>query len=106
MRERPPTDAMRARTLVLAAIALVAVAPAIWGFLIEPARLRNEDYDIAIPDWPAGCEGLRIAVLADLHVGSPFNGLDKLDRIVAVTQHADPDLILLAGDYVRGVHAG
>jgi len=96
---------MRARTLVFAAIA-VALAPPIWGFAIEPATLRNEDYEIAPPDWPEGCDGLRVAVLSDLHVGSPWNGLDKLDRIVALTQHADPDLILLGGDYVRGVRAG
>ena len=96
---------MRLRWLALAG-ALVVAAPLVWGFALEPASLRNEDYEIALPDWPASCDGLRIAVLADLHVGSPFNGLDKLDRIVALTQHANPDLILLAGDYVRGVRAG
>jgi len=50
---------------------------------------------------------MRIAVLADLHVGSPFNGIDKLDRVISLTEHARPDLILLAGDYViRGVLGG
>jgi hypothetical protein len=50
---------------------------------------------------------LRIAVLADLHVGSPFNGLEKLNRIVELTIKAKPDLILLAGDYViHGVFGG
>jgi len=43
---------------------------------------------------------MRIAVLADLHVGSPFNSLDNLARIVELTLTAQPDLILLAGDYV------
>jgi hypothetical protein len=92
-------------TLSVAAIA-VAV-PLAWGFAIEPASLRNEDYEFAIPNWPAGCDGLRIAVLADLHVGSPFNGQGKLDRVIALTEQADPDLILLAGDFViHGVRGG
>jgi hypothetical protein len=48
-----------------------------------------------------------VATLADLHVGSPRNGLDKLEEIVALTQHARPDLVLLAGDYViHGVAGG
>jgi predicted MPP superfamily phosphohydrolase len=89
-------------------VAAIAVAvPLAWGFAIEPASLRNEDYALAIPGWPADCDGLRIAVLADLHVGSPWNGLDKLNEIVALTLRAEPDLVLLAGDYViHGVRGG
>jgi predicted MPP superfamily phosphohydrolase len=46
-------------------------------------------------------------VLADLHVGSPFNHLDKLAEIVDLTQAAKPELVLLAGDYViHGVIGG
>jgi uncharacterized protein len=91
----------------IAAAGALAVAPLLWGLLFEPAMLRNEDYALQIPGWPAGCDGLRIAVLADLHVGSPFNGPDKLERIIELTEHADPDLILLAGDYViHGVPGG
>ena len=55
----------------------------------------------------SGLQGLRIAVLADLHIGSPFNGLARLDEIVAQTNAQQPDLILLAGDYViQGVVGG
>lgn len=90
-----------------AAVFAVVVVPLGWSFVVEPASLRNEDHAIAIPSWPAGCEGLRIAVLADLHVGSPWNGPDKLDRVIALTQHAQPDLVLLAGDFViHGVRGG
>ncbi len=79
----------------------------LWAFWLEPASLYNEDYEIHLPNWPAECDGIRIAVLADLHVGSPYNGLDKLDKIVDLTLKARPDLILLAGDYViHGVLGG
>lgn len=44
---------------------------------------------------------------ADLHVGSPHNGLDRLRRIVAESNAANPALILLAGDYViQGIIGG
>ncbi len=91
-----------------AAVASLCVASfALWAFWLEPSSLRNEDHEIHLPNWPAACDGLRIAVLADLHVGSPFNGLDKLARIVELTLKAKPDLILLAGDYViQGVLGG
>jgi hypothetical protein len=47
-----------------------------------------------------------VAVLADLHVGSPHIGLEQLTEIVALTRAASPDLVLLVGDYVRGVIGG
>lgn len=94
------------RRLILAS-ATFAVALSVWGFFLEPGDLRNEDYDVVVPSWPMACDGLRVAVLADLHVGSPRNGLSKLDRIITLTQRARPDLILLAGDYViHGVAGG
>jgi predicted MPP superfamily phosphohydrolase len=85
----------------------VALILSVWGFIIEPATVRNEEYAILIPRWPSSCDGIRVAVLVDLHVGSPFNGLDKLEKIVDLTRHAQPDLVLLAGDYViHGVPGG
>ncbi len=93
--------------LGLLALAWSAAAALVWGFGVEPASLRNEDYELAIPGWPVGCDGLRVAVLADLHVGSPFNGTAKLSRIVDLTLRARPDLILLPGDFlIHGVIGG
>lgn len=94
------------RRLLLASGTL-ALALCLWGFFVEPGSLRNEDHDVVVPNWPVGCDGLRVAVLADLHVGSPRNDLSKRDRIITLTQRARPDLILLAGDYViQGVAGG
>ena len=76
------------------------VALGLWAFWFEPSSLHNENHVITLPSWPAKCDGVRVALLADLHVGSPFNGTDKLERIVDMTLAAKPDLILLLGDYV------
>ena len=82
-------------------------ALAAWGFWLEPASLSNDNYELALPAWPERCDGLKIAALADLHVGSPFNHLDNLQRVIDVTMDAKPDLILLLGDYViQGVVGG
>jgi len=94
------------RALQLSALA-GAIALPLWSLWLEPASLRNEDYTLALPGWPAACDGVKVAVLTDLHVGSPFNGLPKLREVVALTLRARPDLILLAGDYViHGVPGG
>jgi uncharacterized protein len=50
---------------------------------------------------------MTVAVLGDLHVGSPWNGLDNLRRVVDLTNGQHPDLIVLVGDYViQGVVGG
>ena len=54
-------------------MAVAGAALAVWAFWIEPASLRAESYQLALADWPSECSPLRVAVLADLHVGSPFN---------------------------------
>ena len=82
-----------------AAIAAVA-GLGLWAFWLEPASLRVVEHRLEADAWPRPIAGLRIAVLADLHVGSAWNGLDKLHRIVAETNAARPDLVLLVGDYV------
>jgi predicted MPP superfamily phosphohydrolase len=80
-------------------IAAIAAGVAILGlqaFWLEPAGLRVVEERIDLPRALAG--PLRIAVLTDLHVGSNFNGIDKLRDIVARTNAAQPDLICILGD--------
>ena len=92
---------LAARRTTLAAVVVAAGLPiGVWSVFLEPGMLRNETYELAVPRWPAACAGVRIAVLADLHVGSPFNGLDKLDRIIALANRAHPDVMVLPGDFV------
>lgn len=71
-----------------------------WGFVWEPGRLIERDYSMTLPHWPRQCDGLRVDVVADLHTGSPRNGVDKLDRVVRRLIASDSDVVLLAGDYV------
>src|SRR5687767_7061777 len=88
---------MSKRWVAVAFILLIAALGA-WAFWLEPTSLKVAEHRLEIPRWPRALDGLRIAVLVDLHVGSPFNGVAKLQKIVAVTNNAKPDLILIPGD--------
>ncbi len=71
-----------------------------WSFLVEPARVAVRKVTVKTAKWPDGVEPLRIAVIADLHVGSPHMGLAALDRLVSRVNGLSPDLVVLLGDYV------
>ena len=86
---------------------LIGLVLGVWAFGAEPASLRVREYPLSIPGWPEGRAGMRIALLSDLHVGSPHNGLGKLEEVVARTNAARPDLVLILGDLViQGVIGG
>src|SRR5262245_5693794 len=90
---------MSRRAIVLSGFA-AALTLAIWAFVLEPSSLVLRREPLALPRWPAQLDGLKVAVLADLHVGSPYNGLDQLERIVDATNRLKPDLVLIPGDLV------
>lgn len=78
------------------------VSTAAYGFAIEPRfRLVVTRYAPALPGWTPGLS-LRIAVIADIHVGEPWMPLDRVAEIVDATNALNPDLILLLGDYPSG----
>ncbi|WP_445354104.1 metallophosphoesterase [Microbulbifer sp. EKSA008] len=80
---------------------------AVWAFIVEPASFRINEDDIVVDAWPKECNGLRVAILADLHVGSPYKGRKSLQNLVEAVNKSQPDLILLPGDFViQGVVGG
>ena len=89
-------------------IVSVLGAVAAYGFWFEPSSLRVVEHDISGADGHAiFTQPLRIAVIGDLHAGAPYIDEEKIERVVALTNEARPDLILLAGDYViQGVIGG
>jgi predicted MPP superfamily phosphohydrolase len=82
--------------------ALLLFALAVWAFWLEPASITVRRVRLEVPSWHAEHRGLKLAVLADLHVGSPHMGLAKLRRVVEHTNDERPDLVLLLGDFVIG----
>ena len=84
--------------LLLAMVGSMAVL-ALWAFWWEPGRLVVHEHELDLPaltDAPP----LRAAVVADLHVGSPRNGIGNLRRVVSRVNELEPDIVLIAGDLV------
>jgi predicted MPP superfamily phosphohydrolase len=84
------------------ALALVVlVGLAMDAFWIEPCGIRTVHHEILLKRADAAQIGpLRIAVVGDLHAGAPFIDEAKIHRAVDLANAAQPDLILLAGDFV------
>lgn len=92
---------------VLLALAAIVAGLGVWAFWIEPASLRIQEYETKLKNWPTACDGLSVAIVADIHAGAPHIGLDKVKKVVEITNAEKPDLILLLGDYViHGVLGG
>lgn len=70
------------------------------AFWIEPARLVVNARELTIPNWPEPLSGLRVALVSDLHIGSPHWDIEALRKLVARVNAEHPDLVLLAGDYL------
>ena len=90
---------------ILLATGSAVVALGLSAFWLEPASLALVEERISLPGTTHG--SLRIAVLTDLHVGSPFNGIEKLRKVVDRTNAARPDVVCILGDLViQGVIGG
>ena len=87
--------------ILLAALVLTGVILTLRMVWFETSFLQVVDYSITLEKLPAEHDGLVIALLADLHVRrSHFeNGL--FDAVADAIQARKPDLVLLAGDYMR-----
>lgn len=92
---------MRHRPRLLIVLFTILAGLGVYGFVIEPSSLRVRSYDLSIEHADdASLKGLRIAVIGDLHAGAPYIGLDKVRKVVRLTNQSHPDLTLLTGDYV------
>ena len=57
--------------------------------------------DVFLDNWPRELDGLRVAVLADLHISRFFDGA-WVGKVVERTNGLEPELILIPGDLVDG----
>lgn len=98
---RTPRWGKRLRVSLDAIILLLGVL-IFWGFFIEPGLLVVREQTIQIENWPRELSGLRVAVIADIHVDNWFVNDKKLRSIVERTNQLQPDLIVILGDYMSG----
>ena len=91
---------LRKLKIALTVISVLILFLTLWAFVIEPSRLVIHKETLQIPNWQSEHSGIKVALLTDLHVGSPHTGLDKLQKVVDLTNSEQPDLILITGDFM------
>lgn len=67
----------------------------------QAQQCKNNHLRISIPDWKDRTRSLKIAVLADIHLGSHAYDIDRLSKIVANVNAWKPDVTLLLGDFIN-----
>lgn len=98
---RAATCGRRRALAWVAAVVVAAVAGvAGWSGWFAPRRVRLRRRTLGLPHWPAELADLRVAVMSDLHTGTPHVDAAKVARLVAQVNRIRPDLVVLLGDYV------
>jgi hypothetical protein len=90
-----------------AALSGAAVAVLAWrAAWYEPRALTTPEIDLALPGWPARFNGLRVALVSDVHAGmghgTPARVAAIVDRAIAL----EADVNLLLGDYLDSTFLG
>ncbi len=89
--------------LLAAAGAGVLTGGLVHGAVNERHRIGLTHATLPVSGLPGAFEGLRVALLTDLHL-SPIVDADDIAKAVALTLEQKPDLIVLGGDYVTWGH--
>ncbi|MGG7381841.1 hypothetical protein ACQ7B2_24865, partial [Escherichia coli] len=83
------------RLPVLAAAGAVAAAAAGWALLVEPRRLVVRRPELHVSPWSQDLDGLRVAILSDLHAGGPHVDATRVADVAERLAREQPDLALL-----------
>ncbi len=86
----------------LAGFLAAGLSTGAYALAIEPGwRLRTVTHRLRPAGWPEGLR-LKIAALADPHMGEPHMPLSRLERIVERTNALAPDVTVILGDLEAG----
>lgn len=93
---------MRNLLRLIAALLILGGATALYAF----AEARRDPVvrraTIHLPRWPSGAPPVRAVLISDIHIGNATTDAHRLDRIVTRIDALNPDIILIAGDFIAG----
>ena len=92
------------RRFVQGATAFVGAIPfglGAYGFLIGRHAYRVNEVDLPLAALPRELDGLRIAQLSDIHIGS-YMSAAEVRRAVGMANELNPDLSVVTGDFITG----
>src|SRR5690349_16868042 len=74
--------------------------------LVEPRRTVVRRRDLALDGWPPDLDGLRVAVVGDLHAGVRHVDVARVRRVARALARRRPEVVLVAGDLMDDRSAG
>jgi uncharacterized protein len=77
----------------------------LWAYGMAIADPAVREAQVALPGWPAGAPPVRAVLISDLHVAGPDMPPSRLARIVGQVNGLEPDLVLIAGDFISDKRA-
>jgi uncharacterized protein len=104
LRAQPDEVRLDRRRFVQAATALAGAIPfgvGAYGFLIGRHDYRVHQVDLPVSGLPQELDGLRIAQLSDIHIGS-YMSAAEVRRAVGLANELKPHLSVVTGDFVTG----
>lgn len=93
---------MRKLLIAILLILLTCAVLILFGFAEARRDPIVREAHFSLPNWSAGEAPVRVVLLSDLHAGNLATTPDRLTRIVAQVNALQPDLILIAGDFLPG----
>ena len=72
-----------------------------WGALFNRFRIQTVEQEVAVNDLPPSFNGLKIAQISDLHVGTFGSDTSFCAKLVDKVNALNPDVIVFTGDIVN-----
>jgi len=96
---KPPKRLSRRRLLKYGAVLAAGGAGAAYARWVETEWIEVTRHDLPVPHLPPAWDGVRVALIADLH-HCAWVPLDYLARAIQEVKALEPDLLAVAGDFI------
>ena len=96
LRKRKPGTTGLANTLIFILLTLFVAD----GYFRQRLDIKTVRQTVNMAGLDPALDGLKIALIADIHISSWHNNYDRLDMAMQSVSDEDPDLILNTGDFI------
>jgi len=96
LRGRKAGNSGIANTLIFILLTLLVAD----GYFRQRLDIRTVRQTVTVTGLDPALDGMKIALIADLHISSWHDSYDRLDRAMQSVDDEDPDLILNTGDFI------